>query len=91
MFTTKRTCTISCETNAILILGGKTLYCPPIVNSPNGNPHIISIDMIITIEKTPAPIIDITILSPYFPILLLVHSLLSPQLHKASFLQPKYT
>ena len=23
----------------------------PLVNSPNGNPHIISIDMIITIEK----------------------------------------
>ena len=67
MFTTKRTCTISCETNAILILGGKTLYCPPIVNSPNGNPHIISIDMIITIEKTPAPIKDIIILPPENP------------------------
>ena len=39
----------------------------PLVNSPNGNPHIISIDMIITIEKTPAPIKDIIILFPENP------------------------
>ena len=57
--TTKNTSRTSCVTNSILNFFGKTLYCPPIVNSPNGNPQIISIDNIITIEKVHAPIIDI--------------------------------
>lgn len=36
---------------------GKTLYCPPIVNSPNGNPKMIRIDKKIMNEKTLAPTI----------------------------------
>jgi len=40
---------------------GKTLYCPPIVNSPNGKPQTIRNDNTITIEKTPAPITAIMV------------------------------
>lgn len=54
---TKNICKISCVIKTILSFLGKTLYCPPIVNSPNGNPQIIRNDNIITIEKTLAPII----------------------------------
>ena len=41
---TKNNCKISCVTNTIFNFWGKTLYCPPIVNSPNGNPQRIKID-----------------------------------------------
>lgn len=61
IISTKNICKIICIINTILNLGGKTLYCPPIVNSPNGNPQMIRNDNIITIEKDPAPIIDIII------------------------------
>lgn len=56
---TKNICKISCITKIILSFLGKTLYCPPIVSSPNGKPQIIRNDNIITIEKTLAPIIAV--------------------------------
>ena len=59
IISTKNTCNISCVTNTILKFFGKTLYCPPIVSSPNGNPQIINTDNTITIEKAQAPIIGI--------------------------------
>ena len=42
--TTKRICRINCVAKAILNFLGKTLYFPPIVNSPNGSPHNIKKD-----------------------------------------------
>lgn len=61
IMTTKNICKISCITKIILSFLGKTLYCPPIVNSPNGKPQTIRNDNTITIEKTPAPIIAIMV------------------------------
>lgn len=58
---TKNICKISCVTKTALNFLGKTLYCPHIVNSPNGNPQIIRIDSTITIAKVLAPIIAIII------------------------------
>ena len=40
IITTKNICNANLSTNTILSFFGKILYCPPIVNSPNGNPHI---------------------------------------------------
>lgn len=59
IITTKKICKMSCVTNIILNFFGKTLYDPPIVNSPNGKPQIMRNDNTITIEKALAPIIDI--------------------------------
>lgn len=56
---TKNTCKISWVSNTNLSFLGKTLYRPPIVSSPNGKPHIISMDNTITTENAPAPIIAI--------------------------------
>ena len=61
IMTTKNICIISCITKTILSFLGKTLYRPPIVNSPNGKPQTIRNDNTITIEKTPAPIIAIMV------------------------------
>lgn len=52
---TKNTCKISCAANTILSFLGKTLCCPPIVSSPNGKPHMMSIDNAITSENAVAP------------------------------------
>lgn len=54
---TKNNCQINCVTKTILNFWGKTLYWPPIVNSPNGKPHIIKTDNMITTENVIAPII----------------------------------
>lgn len=64
IITTKNICKISCITKIILNFFGKTLYCPPIVNSPNGKPQIIRNDNTLTIEKTLAPIIAIIVNLP---------------------------
>ncbi len=56
---TKNICKISCPTKIILNFFGKTLYCPPIVNSPKGKPQIKRIDITITIKKALTPIIAI--------------------------------
>ena len=61
---TKNICKISCVTNKILSFLGKTLYCPPIVNSPNGKPQIIRNDNTITIENAAAPIMAAIFLAP---------------------------
>lgn len=71
IITTKNICKMSCVTKMILNFLGKTLYCPPIVNSPNGNPQIMRNDSIITIEKTLAPIIAVIINLPRHTSLLL--------------------
>lgn len=57
---TKNICRITCPTKTILNFFGKTLYYPPIVNSPKGTPQIKRTDIIITIKKVLAPIIAIT-------------------------------
>ena len=57
MITRKNICIINCDNNSILILGGNTRYCPPIVNSPNGRPHNRRKLNIITIAINTAPII----------------------------------
>ena len=71
---TKNIWRINCVTKTSLNFLGKTLYCPPIVNSPNGNPHIIKTDNMITTENVIAPIIATIISSinfkfhsPYIP------------------------
>lgn len=57
---TKNICRITCPTKTILNFFEKTLYYPPIVNSPKGTPQIKRTDIIITIKKVLAPIIAIT-------------------------------
>lgn len=59
----KNSCRISCVAKTSLNFLGKTLYRPPSVSSPNGKPHIIKTDNIITTEKAIAPIIAAIFLS----------------------------
>lgn len=60
-----RNCIISYANKTILNFLGNTLYCPPIVNSPNGNPKISNSDNIITISKPQVPIIAVIVSSPF--------------------------
>ena len=59
---------ITDEAANILYIGGRTLYLPPIVNSPSGKPIIRRTSITATTRRSAAPIIELIVDNILFPL-----------------------